>query len=314
MTSAILPSGVTFLGAYSFYHCSALQSITLPSSLTSINNYTFYNCTSLASVTIPSGVTSIGNNAFSNCNALTSITIPSAVTSIGNYAFYNCTGLTSITVEATTPPTLGTNVFQNVPTTIPVYVPCDAIGAYLNYNNTSSPWGGFSNIVGIGCEYTQELTANWNWWAPDMAVSATELMDAINAGSISGDILINSQSEGFARRTNGTWGGTLTSVVPGRMYKVWSANGGSFTYGGTKPGNVTVTIVEGYNWFGYTGATAAIATALGDFQPADGDTITDEDSHTATYNGGWSGTLSTLVNGKGYVYRSNDATTKTITF
>ena len=62
--------------------------------VTSIGAFAFYDCTSLTSVSIPNSVTSIGGDAFRGCTGLTSVTIPNSVTSIGNYAFYNCTSLT----------------------------------------------------------------------------------------------------------------------------------------------------------------------------------------------------------------------------
>lgn len=112
----------------------------IPSSVTAIADAAFSGCLNLISITIPSSVTSIGIDAFYHCQNLTSITIPSSVTSIGEYAFYGCSGLTSITVLALTPPTLGENAFNNVTTTIPVYV--------LNAATYSSvTWGGFTNFI-----------------------------------------------------------------------------------------------------------------------------------------------------------------------
>ena len=74
--------------------------------------------------------------AFYGCTSLTSITIPSGVTSIGNNTFNGCTSLTSITVEATTPPTLGLNVFNNT-NNCPIYVPAESVDAYKTANNWS---------------------------------------------------------------------------------------------------------------------------------------------------------------------------------
>ena len=75
--------------------------ITIPSTLggysvTSIGAFAFYDCSSLTSVTIPDSVTSIGSSAFEGCSGLTSITIPDSVTSIGNSAFSECYNLTGV--------------------------------------------------------------------------------------------------------------------------------------------------------------------------------------------------------------------------
>ena len=88
------------LGAYAFYGCRGLTSLTIPSSVTSIERGAFEGCSGLTSLTIPSSVTSIGWSAFSGCSGLTSLTIPSSVTSIDYYAFYGCSGLTSLTIPS----------------------------------------------------------------------------------------------------------------------------------------------------------------------------------------------------------------------
>ena len=93
----VVPEGTKKIGAYAFYGCDALTSVTIPDSVTSIGSSAFSGCSGLTSVTIPDSVTSIGSSAFSGCSGLTSVTIPDSVTSIGGYAFYN-SGLTSITI------------------------------------------------------------------------------------------------------------------------------------------------------------------------------------------------------------------------
>src|SRR5574344_2019579 len=100
ITSVVIKSGVTSIGASAFAWCSALTSVSIPGSVTSIGNQAFYDCSDLTSVSIPSGVTSIGVQAFFNCPALTSVSIPTSVTSIGTRVFQGCSGLTTITVDA----------------------------------------------------------------------------------------------------------------------------------------------------------------------------------------------------------------------
>ena len=101
--------------------------------VTSIDSNAFSYCTSLSSVTIPSSVTSIGTGAFMDCPILTSITIPSGVTFIGDNAFTSCSSLSSIIVEATTPPALGSGVF-NYTNDCPIYVPSESVQAYKTAN------------------------------------------------------------------------------------------------------------------------------------------------------------------------------------
>lgn len=149
LTSVTIPSSVTSIVDYAFWNCSSLTSIELPSSLTSISMGIFRSCSSLTSVTIPNSVTSIGYEsfrgcssltsveipnsvtsiysfAFYNCKSLTSIEIPSSVTSISDYAFKNCSSLTEITCNSTSAPTIGTDVFNGVPSSGTLIYPCES--------------------------------------------------------------------------------------------------------------------------------------------------------------------------------------------
>ena len=156
-----------------------------------------------------------------------------------------------------------------------------------------------ANFVEVATQ-TTSLEQGLTWWAPTVAMTLSDLEQALGGKGI----LINSQNAGFARYENGTWSGTLTEIVPGQMYKIETNDAVSLTMSGTPATGVSLTIMPGYNWFGYTGNQAkAIAAALGDFTPSNGDTITAQDGTTATYNNGsWNGTLNTLQPGHGYIY------------
>ena len=75
------------IGAYAFYNCTQMTSVTIPECVTSIGNYAFAGCGNLAEVIIPNSISVIGNYAFSGCSNLAEVTIPSSVQAIGAYAF-----------------------------------------------------------------------------------------------------------------------------------------------------------------------------------------------------------------------------------
>ena len=73
VTDLVIPNSVAKIGAYAFYDCNSLISITIGNSVTKIGEFSFINCTSLTSITIPNSVTSIGEFAFLNCYGLVEI-------------------------------------------------------------------------------------------------------------------------------------------------------------------------------------------------------------------------------------------------
>ena len=142
LTSVTIPANVTYIGSSAFSGCTGLTSVTIPANVTSIGGSTFYGCTGLTSVTIPNGVTSIGSQSFRSCTGLTSLTIPASVTEIASSAFRFCSGLTSITCEATTPPTLGNNVFDST-NDCPILVPAASVDTY----KAAERWSNYADRI-----------------------------------------------------------------------------------------------------------------------------------------------------------------------
>ena len=150
-----LPSSVTSIGEGAFSTCTGLNSLYLSNSLTTIGIYAFEGCSGFTGkLTIPDSVTTMGVYAFAYCTSFSSLVIGSNVSTIDAGAFSGCTNLGSITVRPVTPPTLGNVVFNDVPKTIPVYVPCASLSAY----QAASGWNEFTSYQCI--PWTVTLSAN----------------------------------------------------------------------------------------------------------------------------------------------------------
>lgn len=143
------------------------------------------------------------------------------------------------------------------------------------------------------------LLAGWNWFAPAVGTSLQTLQTMFGSEAVIGN--------------------TSETIVPGQMVKIYVSEGGEFSITGYAS-STNITIEQGTNWIGYLGANnVGIATLFGDdFGPENGDKIISQDGGFAIYTvteegSGWSGTLSELQPGKGYIYISNSGTTKTVT-
>lgn len=106
-----IENGITRIGNYSFFNCSALTSVDLPNSITHIGNNAFGVCFGLRFITLPNSITSIGSSAFYRCSLLDSITLPNSITSIENATFLCCGSLTSIVIPNTVT-SIGNNAFE----------------------------------------------------------------------------------------------------------------------------------------------------------------------------------------------------------
>ena len=121
------------------------QNTIIPNSVTSIGAYAFYGCSSLVSITLPCSVSSLGKGSFAGCFGLVSITLPNSITSIEDWAF-NCTSLVVVICEAVNVPELGLVVFYDLPLSeATLYVPAEALNDY----KAAEQWKDFGTILPI---------------------------------------------------------------------------------------------------------------------------------------------------------------------
>ena len=238
--SLTIGNSVTSIGSNAFTNCSGFTgSLTIGNSVTSIGWGAFWNCEGFTgSLTIPNSVTTIDYYAFTNCSGFTgSLTIGSSVTSIGGYAFVGCFDFASMTVLPETPPTLGTDVFSNVPSGIPVYVPCSALEDY----QAASGWSSFTNI-----QCYDPLTYSIN--SDGVSVTVTGHVDGTAA---TGPILIPE-----------------TKAINGVTYTVTAIGDYAFDHCGgltgslTIPNTVTTIGEDAFNWCTGFNGTLTLGNSL----------------------------------------------------
>ena len=180
LESIVIPASVTQIGSEAFSYCTNLQSITVANDnpnytsndgcnviVEKATNKLIAGCaysyiyegvetiatraflhTGITTLELPSTLQTIGEQAFSGCESLVSIDLPAGLESIGGLAFSGCTNLSEITCRAEVPPIVGTDPFQNVDKTIPLYVPCAKRSNY----KAATGWSAFTNIDGYDCE------------------------------------------------------------------------------------------------------------------------------------------------------------------
>ena len=99
ITAVQIRDGVLGIGAYAFYSCKNMKSVTLPDSVTFIEEGAFDSCSALTQLELPETLKTIGYGAFFECVGLTSIRVPASVMSLGSATFFGCTGLKEVTLE-----------------------------------------------------------------------------------------------------------------------------------------------------------------------------------------------------------------------
>ena len=144
------------------------------------------------------------------------------------------------------------------------------------------------------------LNAGWNWWTPTVWTDISTLQSTLS------DYLIQIQVQDEMPTGN---------INPGKMLKIQTSAACALSLRGMPITAASITVNPGATWFGYIGEEAPITQALNGFPPSVDDKIISQDGGFAVYNGTeWEGTLTTLEPGKGYVYVSTAAWSKTIVF
>lgn len=98
LESVVLPDD-TVIGAYAFFHCAKLTSVTFGAGTGTIGANAFAG-TGIKNLVLTEGFTSIGKEAFLSCTALAAVTFPASLTSIDATAFNGCSALAQLSLNA----------------------------------------------------------------------------------------------------------------------------------------------------------------------------------------------------------------------
>ena len=136
VTEVQIPNSVTMIGDAAFADAEDLTDITLPLGLTAVSRYMLAG-TAVTNVVLPEGVTDVAMGAFEDCSRLHTVFLPMTLRRIGDRAFGYCSNLTEIYCDASTPPQLSGDPFED----------CDGISVMLpdgattrRYENDNA-WG-----------------------------------------------------------------------------------------------------------------------------------------------------------------------------
>lgn len=127
----ILSPTTEIIASGAFEQCIHLAAIEAPS-LLHVAEQAFSGCTALQTLTLTS-IRSIEDDAFRLCSALYRVQLSDCIEQIGSYAFGGNSSLRELNVPCNIPPTLGENVFSDVPVgEVVLTVPLEAEESYRN--------------------------------------------------------------------------------------------------------------------------------------------------------------------------------------
>ena len=134
--------------------------------------------------------------------AITDVTLPSTLTSIGMGAFGENFALKSVTINATTPPTLGEDVFMDMAEIPTVYVPAVALDTY----KTAAGWSAFADKIVEQGGAPAATTTTFAYTASEKLTIFDDISNFIGATAV--------KSHEFAGGTGTVvYEGTVTSIA-----------------------------------------------------------------------------------------------------
>ncbi len=161
-----------------------------------------------------------------------------------------------------------------------------------------------------------QLAEGWNWWSPSFEMDGEAMLVALQNALGGNGVRITSQSDGSLVYEDEEWSGRLQSIVPEKMYRIQNISPCtlSLTAAPAIPSNHPITIYKGYTWMGFPATQSMnLSEVFSSFTPEEGDRIVSFEDGSALYEDEeWSGRLTRLEPGKGYIYISVADESKTL--
>lgn len=158
-------------------------------------------------------------------------------------------------------------------------------------------------------EQTIALSKGWNWTSFYVAPSTPNINDIVKP--ILHHMNQIKDAKSFSLATDSMLVGNVRNCFPREMYKIDMKAADTLVLSG-KPynpqaDNMAITLRKGWNWIGFIAAgILSPAEALGDLNPFNGDILKSRHSFAIwdERNSTWTGTLTAMTPGEGYMYRS----------
>ena len=151
------------------------------------------------------------------------------------------------------------------------------------------------------------LVSGFNWVSVNVDITLDDLKAALLEALPDATSITISAKNQNTTYNGSTWRGSLRVLDVKQMYKIKVPGACSIELTGDPldPAELTITMVAGNTWIGYPlSESMALSDAFAGFAVA-GDKITSKNGNaTCLGNNRWRGSLTTLVPGQGYIYKS----------
>jgi hypothetical protein len=174
-------------------------------------------------------------------------------------------------------------------------------------------------LLGISAQETGQtvaLAAGQNWFSSSVEITLEDLQTALtDVLGTNASITIQSQTESCTLKRN-NWTGTLTTMDLSQMYMIEVATDCEISLQGSpvNPAAHPVTISFGENWIAFPlNVAMSLDEAFAGFAQND-DAVSSQTQNASRKRNKWTGTLTELQPGQGFIYTSSVNGDRTLVF